>query len=198
VHFEITLRVLIGTDIAGKLCGDFIGTDSNDDKMINLPEITRIRIEWLQAAIGFDPTDFTLDQDNTGDPSFPPGYTFPAGGSLFVYHTPAHPSTPDTIQGLDLFDTEDDGPRCQDGSGLPAPCLSGQQLFLSLSDVEGLYLIPPDGICIGTACSSQPPAVIPEPGTWLLLSTGLIGMLGYAFSRRVRRAAPRRTPIAGA
>jgi hypothetical protein len=34
-------------------------------------------------------------------------------------------------------------------------------------------------------------AAIPEPGTWLLLTTGLAGLLGYDWRRRQRAASTR-------
>jgi hypothetical protein len=40
------------------------------------------------------------------------------------------------------------------------------------------------------------PAAVPEPGTAILLSLGLIGMILYAFARRLRPTAPRRVPVA--
>jgi PEP-CTERM motif len=51
-------------------------------------------------------------------------------------------------------------------------------------------------LCTTIASQGGPPTVIPEPSTWLLLSSGLVGMVGYAVSRCRRSAALRPVSVA--
>jgi hypothetical protein len=181
------VNVAPGT-VVGTLTGAFTGDD--DDELIDISELTLLTFKWTPMTVGmtsFPPAGFERELSD---------FVFPMSMSSFLYATPTNNDPlmiPNTIMELSLIDPNDDGAACLDSLSMLAPCIVGQDLeVLGVGESDGRYRIAM--VDIGPAG----PVVIPEPSTWLLLVTGLVGVIGYAFSRRVRSAAPRRTPGASA
>jgi len=177
---------------AGTLTVEFDGESGPTiPTILDITELDHIKLTW-QPESGPVPSPPSFFSFESTDPlsDFNP--------AVFQYATPTHMTTPDTIILLDiasaLLGMEGNGPRCQMSSAdeSQAPCVVGRHLFIQSGEGSATYPI------VSAGPITQPPVVIPEPSTWLLLSTGLVGVIGYAFSRRVRPAAPRRTPSANA
>lgn len=178
----------------GKLTGSFTGEDTDGDKIIDAGELTALTVTWTPGTfitdpgppplgIVFSPAMFTRMLSDFANPGF----------IEFMYTTPDFMDTlenkKNTIIQLNLGDstTAAAGHACEDSSNVLAQCILGQFLHIfPPAENAFLYRISQAIVTPGDT------AVIPEPGTWLLLGTGLVGVLGCACYRRLRPATLRR------
>jgi PEP-CTERM motif len=138
--------------------------DEDNDGTNDVIELTTLTATWTPGQ-PTDPTAFTLAIPGLAIPDF-------SNNNQVQFH---YNIGNDEITNLFI----------QDGNKLDCqPCNTGNSIIIRGPD--------PDADFFFTISSQGPPpaTVIPEPSTWLLLSTGLAGVVGYAFFRRWRSAAP--------
>jgi hypothetical protein len=88
---------------------------------------------------------------------------------------------------LDLIGWDRDfGSGC--GSGLPGTCSLLSSVDTGIPDGYSVVSLGAAGITVAYADAALPVAAVPEPSTWLLLATGLAGLLSYGWWRRQRTA----------
>lgn len=88
----------------------------------------------------------------------------------------------------DIFCSSCNGFSADSFNVLGSPANQGDNAgpFTAVAKIQGILLLLPDGTTTTTSgMISDPPASVPEPGTLLLLGSGLIGI--GAFGRRLRK-----------
>lgn len=149
----------------GELTVDLTGEDKNGNNLIDVAdpdaELTDLSAHWVPV-------------DDTGQPAFTATLSDGVDGLALQYNL-----TTDTLLAL-LIDGTASGDSvlidCQEGCDV-------DNLLIIQSPVKDSF-----SSYIVTSQQVSAPTLVPEPSTWCLFATGLLGLLGYTYARRQRDA----------
>ena len=187
----ISKTITIGMQGGGTVVVSFLGEDNlltpngiiealdtDSDGTNDVIELTTLTAVWIPGQ-PTDPTAFTLAIPSLAIPNFND-----SSQVEFEYNTGTDKIT-------NLF--------VQNGNKIDCPLLTDVILCDNGGGIIIRGPVPDADFSLAIVSQGPPPTtVIPEPSTWLLLSTGLVGVMGYACSRRRRSATLQPVSVADA